>query len=45
MFRLTEEEIPERLKSQFATLNENGNRRGLHIIKLPERRCKQRRFQ
>ena len=35
MFRLTEEEIPERLKSQFATLNENGNRRGLHIKKLP----------
>ena len=35
MFQLTEEEIPERLKSQFATLNENGNRRGLHIKKLP----------
>ena len=35
MFRLTEEEIPERLKSQFATLNETGNRRGLHIKKLP----------
>lgn len=35
MFQLTVEEIPERLKSQFATLNDNGNRRGLHIKKLP----------
>lgn len=35
MFKLTDEEIPERLKSQFATLNEKGNRRGLHVKKLP----------
>ena len=36
MFQLEKEEIPENcLKSQFATLNENGNRRGLHIKKLP----------
>ena len=36
MFQLTKEEIPESfLKSQIATLNENGNKRGLHIKKLP----------
>ena len=36
MFQLTKDEIPEEfLKSQIATLNENGNRRGLHIKKLP----------
>ena len=36
MFQLTKGEIPEDfLKSQFATLNENGNKRGLHIKKLP----------
>lgn len=35
MFQLTMEEIPECLKSQFATLNESGNKRGLHIKKLP----------
>jgi hypothetical protein len=36
MFQLTKEEIPEAfLKSQIATLNENGNKRGLHIKKLP----------
>ncbi len=36
MFQLTKDEIPEDfLKSQIATLNENGNRRGLHIKKLP----------
>ena len=36
MFQLTKDEIPESfLKSQIATLNENGNRRGLHIKKLP----------
>ena len=36
MFQLTKDEIPEDfLKSQFATLNENGNKRGLHIKKLP----------
>lgn len=36
MFQLTKDEIPESfLKSQIATLNENGNKRGLHIKKLP----------
>jgi hypothetical protein len=36
MFQLSVEEIPEEcLKSQFATLNENGNKRGLHIKKKP----------
>ena len=36
MFQLSKEEIPESfLKSQNATLNENGNKRGLHIKKLP----------
>ncbi len=36
MFQLKKEEIPESfLKSQFATLNENGNKRGLHVKKLP----------
>ena len=36
MFQLTKGEIPEAfLKSQIATLNENGNKRGLHIKKLP----------
>ena len=35
-FQLTMEEIPDdRLKSQFVTLNEKGNKRGLHIKKLP----------
>ncbi len=36
MFQLTKDEIPaDFLKSHFATLNENGNKRGLHIKKLP----------
>ena len=36
MFQLIKDEIPEDfLKSQIATLNENGNKRGLHIKKLP----------
>ena len=36
MFQLTKGEIPEDfLKSQIATLNGNGNKRGLHIKKLP----------
>jgi len=36
MFQLTREEVPEEcLKSHFATLNENGNKRGLHVKKLP----------
>ena len=34
-FRLEENEIPECLKSQFATLNINENKRGMHIKKLP----------
>lgn len=33
---MAKDEIPEAfLKSQIATLNENGNKRGLHIKKLP----------
>ncbi len=35
MFRLTEEEIPERLRSQIVTLNESGNKRGTHRKYLP----------
>lgn len=36
MFQLSKEEIPDCfLKSQFATLNERGNKRGIHIKKLP----------
>ncbi len=35
MFRLTEEEVPERLRSQNVTLNENGNKRGTHRKYLP----------
>lgn len=36
MFQLDREEIPEEcLKSQIVTLNENGNKRGLHIKKMP----------
>ena len=36
MFQLKKEEIPmECLKSQFVTLNENGNKRGMHIKKMP----------
>ncbi len=36
MFQLKKEEIPDNfLKSQFATLNEKGNKRGEHIKKLP----------
>ena len=36
MFQLSKEEIPENfLKSQNATLNENGNKIGRHIKKLP----------
>ncbi len=35
MFRLTEEEVPDSLRSQFATLNEDGNRRGAHRKYLP----------
>ena len=36
MFQLDREEVPEEcLKSQIVTLNENGNKRGLHIKKMP----------
>ena len=36
MFQLKQEEIPsDYLKSQFVTLNESGNKRGLHIKKMP----------
>ena len=35
MFQLTWEEVPERLKSQFVTLNVEGNKRGMHLKKLP----------
>lgn len=35
MFQLTEEEIPESLKSHFVTLNKSKNKRGLHIKKMP----------
>lgn len=34
-FRLEENEIPECLKSQFATLNISENKRGMHIKKMP----------
>ena len=36
MFQLSKEEIPKDfLKSQIATLNERGNKRGLHFKKMP----------
>ena len=36
MFQLKKEEIPEEFsKSQIVTLNESGNKRGLHIKKMP----------
>jgi len=36
MFKLEKEEVPDAfLKSQFVTLNESGNKRGLHVKKLP----------
>ena len=36
MFQLTKDEIPDDFsKSQFATLNENGDKRGTNIKKLP----------
>lgn len=36
MFQLEKEEVPHNyLKSQFVTLNENGNKRGMHIKKMP----------
>ena len=35
VFQLTNNEIPESLKSQFATLNNSENKRGMHIKKMP----------
>ena len=36
MFQVKKEEIPsEYLKSQIVTLNDNGNKRGMHIKKMP----------
>lgn len=35
MFQLRQEELPDSLKSQNVTLNESGNRRGMHIKKMP----------
>ena len=35
MFQLKRNEMPNYLKSQFATLNSEGNKRGMHIKKLP----------
>ena len=35
MFQIEPEEVPDRLKSQFATLNESNNKRGMHIKKMP----------
>ena len=35
VFQLQKEEVPNSLKSQIATLNESGNKRGLHLKKLP----------
>lgn len=35
MFQVEPEEVPDRLKSQFATLNESNNKRGMHIKKMP----------
>lgn len=36
MFQLTKEEIPDEFsKSQFATLNESGDKRGTNIKKMP----------
>ena len=35
MFKLTKDEIPIALKSQFATLNKAGNNRGQHLKKMP----------
>lgn len=34
-FQLSTEELPFSLKSQFAILNDSGNKRGLHIKKMP----------
>ncbi|MBO7551070.1 MAG: ORF6N domain-containing protein [Fibrobacter sp.] len=34
-FQLNKNELPKSLKSQLVTLNESGNKRGLHIKKMP----------
>ena len=34
-FQLTRNELPDFLKSQIVILNESGNRRGLHVKKMP----------
>ena len=45
MFQLTKAEIQLiSLKSQFATLNEQGNKRGMHIKKLTETFCYRQLF-
>lgn len=35
MFRISPNEFPTSLKSQNVILNESGNRRGMHIKKMP----------
>ena len=35
MFKLTPDELPDSLKSQIVILNESGNKRGMHIKKMP----------
>ena len=35
MFQIEPEEVPDRLKSQIATLNGSNNKRGMHIKKMP----------
>ena len=36
MFQFTKDELPDNfLKSQIVTLNEKGDKRGVHIKKLP----------
>ena len=34
-FQLTKDELPDSLKSQIVILNESGNKRGLHVKKMP----------
>ena len=34
-FQLTRDELPDSLKSQIVILNESGNKRGLHVKKMP----------
>ena len=37
MFRIEPDELPASLKSQNVILNESGNRRGMHMKKMPNR--------